>query len=93
VICWIVSPGLLMWMLPVIAGLVLAGPLNWLTAQPAGPALTELLSTWDDREPPPILVRSRQLCREWERRFKGRQGSQDTEPADLDGASSVPRAA
>ena len=36
VIAWKVSPGLLGWMAPVVAGLVLAGPVTWLTARPAG---------------------------------------------------------
>ncbi len=93
VICWIVSPGLLMWMLPVIAGLVLAGPLNWVTGQTAGPALTALLGTWDDRDPPPILVRSRELTAEWERRFSGRRATDAQEPATLDSLPPVPRAA
>jgi membrane glycosyltransferase len=68
-ICWIVSPGLLLWMLPVVAGLVLAGPLNWLIGQRAGPAMSALLSTWDDRDPPPVLIRSRELSADWQKRF------------------------
>jgi membrane glycosyltransferase len=68
-ICWVVSPGLLMWMLPVIAGLVLAGPLNWLTGRPTGPALSALLATYDERDPPAILVRTRALTADWSARL------------------------
>jgi membrane glycosyltransferase len=68
-ICYIVSPGLLLWMLPVVAGLVLAGPLNWLTGQPAGPVMTALLGTWEDRDPPSILTRAHALSEEWKSRF------------------------
>lgn len=68
-ICWWVSPGLLLWMTPVVAGLVLAGPLNWLTGQRAGPVLTVLLGTWEDRDPPSILVRAHDLAGEWARLF------------------------
>ncbi len=49
--------------------LILAGPLNWLTGQKAGPALSALLSTWDDREPPPILVRAQELSLDWQSQF------------------------
>lgn len=92
-ICWIVSPGLLLWMLPVIAGLVLAGPLNWLTGRPAGPALSALLATWDDRDPPDILVRARALSVEWAARLSGSapapiQPPQPSKNQDLDGSLS-----
>ena len=36
VIAWKVSPGLLVWMSPVVAGLLLAGPVSWLTSRHAG---------------------------------------------------------
>lgn len=91
-ICWIVSPGLLLWMMPVIAGLVLAGPVNWLTAQPAGPVLSALLSTWDDRDPPSILSRARELTAEWSRLFAA-QASEAGRPANDQEPPSVPRAA
>lgn len=91
-ICWIVSPGLLLWMLPVVAGLILAGPLNWLTGQQAGPAMTALLSTWDDREPPPILVRARELAREWQQQFAQKSSAPSAAPT-LTPAEDVPRAA
>ena len=51
------------------AGLVLAGPLNWLTGQRAGPVLSVLLGTWEDRDPPSILVRAHDLAGEWARLF------------------------
>lgn len=91
-ICWLVSPGLLLWMMPVIAGLVLAGPLNWLTGQPAGPAMSAVLSTWDDRDVPPILVRARELSGEWQARF-GAAAAARRMPANDTGDVTVPRAA
>lgn len=90
-ICWLVSPGLLLWMLPVVAGLILAGPLNWVTGQKAGPALSALLSTWDDRDPPAILVRARDLSDEWEERFAAQKSR--AQPANDTAAVTVPRAA
>jgi membrane glycosyltransferase len=91
-ICWLVSPGLLLWMMPVIAGLVLAGPLNWLTGQPAGPAMSAVLSTWDDRDVPPILVRARELSGEWQTRFATSAAARRT-PANDTGDVPVPQAA
>jgi membrane glycosyltransferase len=69
VLCWEASPGLLIWMAPVVLGLVLSGPLNWLTAQPAGPALSVILSTLEDRTPPSILLRARRHTGLWSERF------------------------
>lgn len=80
-ICYVVSPGLLLWMLPVVAGLVLAGPLNWLTAQPAGPVMSALLGTWDDRDPPPILTRAAALGEDWKARFSHSTSSDHHEKA------------
>ncbi|MGZ8410352.1 MAG: glucans biosynthesis glucosyltransferase MdoH [Hyphomicrobium sp.] len=91
-ICWIVSPGLLLWMLPVIAGLVLAGPLNWLTSQRAGEAMSALLSTWDDRDPPSILIRARELATDWQKRFTTAAVAAK-EPANDSAQVNVPRAA
>jgi membrane glycosyltransferase len=91
-ICWLVSPGLLLWMMPVIAGLVLAGPLNWYTGQPAGPAMSELLSTWDDRDVPPILARARELSGEWQARFAAAAAARQRPANDTDDVT-VPQAA
>jgi membrane glycosyltransferase len=68
-ICWMVSPGLLFWMSPVIAGLLLSGPVHWLTARPAGPALEVLLSTPEDRERAPILLHAERETSVWARRL------------------------
>ncbi len=68
-ICWKTSPGLLVWMSPVIFGLVLSGFVHWLTAQPAGPAFSALLSTNEDRDPPPIVTMTNQQTEDWRRRF------------------------
>jgi membrane glycosyltransferase len=54
-LCWLVSVDLIAWMAPVILGLVLSAPLSWWTARPAGPVLSRLLASDEDRDPPPIL--------------------------------------
>jgi membrane glycosyltransferase len=68
-LCWEASPGLLVWMSPVVLGLILSGPLSWLTAQPAGPALSVLLSTPSDRSPASILLRVRRHTAAWTERL------------------------
>lgn len=55
-LAYVVSPGLLIWMLPVVLGLVVAGPLCWWTAQPASRLVSWLLATREDRDPPGIVV-------------------------------------
>lgn len=88
-VCWWVSPGLLLWMTPVVAGLVLAAPLNWLTAQTAGPALSVILSTVEDREPPAVVQRSAALAAQWRSRF----AATDTDDRDPPGHVPLPKAA
>jgi membrane glycosyltransferase len=68
VIAWTVSPGLLAWMAPVILGLVLAGPVSWLTSLKAGPIERWALATHVDRKPPPVLVDAGHRERNWARR-------------------------
>jgi membrane glycosyltransferase len=68
-LCWEATPGLLVWMAPVVLGLILSGPLSWLTAQPAGPALSVLLSTPSDRTPASILLRARRHTASWMERL------------------------
>jgi membrane glycosyltransferase len=68
VIAWTVSPGLLAWMAPVILGLVLAGPVSWLTSLRAGPIERWALSTGVDRTPPPVLIDAIHRERNWARR-------------------------
>jgi membrane glycosyltransferase len=68
-LCWEASPGLLVWMAPVILGLVLSGPINWLTAQPAGPAMSVILSTPVDRAPASILLRAFRHTNLWQERL------------------------
>ena len=58
IVCWQTSPGLLVWMAPVVLGLVLSGPLNWYTSQIAGPAMNVVLSTPVDRSPASIELRA-----------------------------------
>lgn len=67
-ICYNAYPELLAWMAPVLAGLILAGLLSWLLARPAGPVSDAILSTPEDRDPPPILVRADARAAEWSAR-------------------------
>ena len=68
-IAWTVSPPLLAWMSPVILGLVLAGPVSWLTARRAGPIERWALATNEDRKPPPVIVDAGHRSRDWERKI------------------------
>lgn len=51
-----VSFHLALWMSPIILGLILAGPLTWITSRPASPLLAQLLATDDSEQPPPVLA-------------------------------------
>jgi len=55
-----VSLPLLLWMSPVIAGLVLAVPLGLLTSRRSGPA--GLFATPEDNTPPPVVLRANELA-------------------------------
>jgi len=55
-----VSLPLLLWMSPVIAGLVLAIPLGLVTSRRSGP--TGLFATPEDRHPPPVVRRANELA-------------------------------
>ena len=70
--CWWASPGLLLWMSPVVLGLVLSGPVHWLTARPAGQVLSALLSTDEERNPASIIERTARESEVWSRRLAGR---------------------
>ncbi|HXF55179.1 MAG TPA: glucans biosynthesis glucosyltransferase MdoH, partial [Hyphomicrobiaceae bacterium] len=63
--CFRISWHVMLWMSPVIAGLVLSLPLSWWTALMPGPLLDRLLSTPEDRDRPPILRAREQRAREW----------------------------
>jgi membrane glycosyltransferase len=65
VICWQASAPVVGWMAPVIVGLLLAGPLSWFIARPAGPVMQALLSTPHGRSPPSIVERARRASGEW----------------------------
>ncbi len=64
-LCWEASPQVVAWMSPVIAGLLLAVPLSWLTGRPAGLLARTLLSTPDCRAPPAILESAQRASGEW----------------------------
>jgi membrane glycosyltransferase len=70
IVCWETSPGLLVWMAPVVLGLLLSGPLNWATAQPAGPALSAILSTPPERSPASIVLRALRHTHGWRERLE-----------------------
>ena len=64
---WLISPSLVIWMSPTIAGLILAIPLSWASGQLwIGVALRKLglLTTPEETEPPPIVLRSNALADE-----------------------------
>jgi membrane glycosyltransferase len=80
IVCWETSPGLLVWMAPVVIGLVLSGPLNWMTSQAAGPVMSVILSTPVDRAPASIEIRALRHAQVWRDRL-------DPAREDVDGAS------
>lgn len=80
VISFMVAPALLAWMSPVVAGLLLAGPIGWLVARPAGPWMSLLLSTPEDRSPPPILQKAAAAVARWRHQLV----SASAEPANDD---------
>ncbi len=64
---WLISPSLVLWMSPTIAGLILAIPLSWASGQLwIGVALRRLglLATPEETAPPPIVVRFNKLAEE-----------------------------
>lgn len=69
IVCWETSPGLLVWMAPVVLGLVLSGPLNWWTSQDAGAAMSSILSTPVDRSPASIELRTLRYTDVWRDRL------------------------
>ena len=64
-VAWTHSPGLLAWMAPVVLGLVLAGPVSWLTSRPAGPIARWALATREDLQPAPVIVAARKRAETW----------------------------
>lgn len=70
--CWWASTGLLLWMTPVVLGLVLSAPVHWLTSRAAAPAMSVLLSCEEDRNPPAILERTRRETDAWAKRLVDR---------------------
>jgi membrane glycosyltransferase len=69
VIAWKVSPGLLVWMAPVVAGLLLAGPVSWLTARRAGAFSRWALATREEMAPPEIIVEVDRAADAWRSRL------------------------
>jgi membrane glycosyltransferase len=76
VIAYLVSPGLLAWMAPMVLGLVLAGPVSWLTSRRAGPFARWALATAEERTPPPILVATNARAAEWAERMPRRDNAE-----------------
>ncbi len=69
IIAWKVSPGLLGWMAPVISGLLLAGPVSWLTSRPADRFSRWMLATKEERSPPPIVTLADHSAAQWSERL------------------------
>jgi membrane glycosyltransferase len=68
IIAWTVSPGLLAWMAPVILGLVLAGPVSWITSLKAGAIERWALATNVDLSPPAVLIDAGHRASKWAHR-------------------------
>jgi membrane glycosyltransferase len=79
IVCWETSPGLLVWMAPVVLGLIFSGPLNWLTSQEAGPALSAVLSTPVERSPASIELRALRHAEIWRDRIDAPAGQKEAE--------------
>lgn len=90
IISYNVAPALVAWMSPVILGLVLAGVMGWLVARQAGPWLSALLSTPEDRNPPAILRRAIDAAEAWRVRI---EAASSITPANDVGRASVQSAA
>ena len=56
-VCFAISPAILAWMSPIVGGLLLAPFVAFWTARPAGPILSRLLATEEDRRPSRVLMR------------------------------------
>jgi membrane glycosyltransferase len=70
IIAWKVSPGLLGWMAPVIGGLLLAGPVSWLTSRPADRFSRWALATKEERDPPAIVSLADAASAAWSKQFQ-----------------------
>ena len=69
VIAWKVSPGLLVWMSPVVAGLLLAGPVAWITSHKAGAFSRWALATREEIDPPAIVEQADRAGEAWRLRL------------------------
>jgi len=72
IIAWKVSPGLLVWMSPVVAGLLLAGPVSWVTSHPAGAFSRWALATREELQPPRIVEEASLATNGWRERLANR---------------------
>lgn len=70
VIAWKVSPGLLVWMAPVVAGLLLAGPVSWVTSLRADRFSRWALATREEINPPAIVDQADQAGEAWRQRLE-----------------------
>lgn len=71
IIAWKVSPGLLVWMSPVVAGLLLAGPVSWITSHKAGAFSRWALATREEIDPPAIVEQVERAEEAWRVRLAG----------------------
>ncbi len=73
---WYVSMPLFWWLSPMVAGLLLAIPLSWISAQPALGRLTQRLGLFavpEENVPPPVLRRAAAI----EQELAGAEGASD----------------
>jgi membrane glycosyltransferase len=67
--CWHVSPHLVLWMSPILIGLVFAAPLGWFMSRSGGFYLRSVLSIPEQRLPPQILNHAQSFGTRWASRF------------------------
>jgi membrane glycosyltransferase len=61
-------------MAPVVLGLLLAGPVSWLTSFKAGPIERWALATKEDQRPPAVIVEANHRGHAWARRMETPDG-------------------
>ncbi|MGH1417473.1 MAG: glucans biosynthesis glucosyltransferase MdoH [Hyphomicrobiaceae bacterium] len=69
-VCWHASGQLVLWMLPVLVGLVCSAPLSWFMARQGGSFFRSVLSIPEQRTPPQILNRALSYGARWTTRFE-----------------------
>jgi len=67
-ISYVVAPALVLWMSPVLLGLILSAPIGWFVSRASPGSLAAVLSTPEDRDRPSILRSAEAATASWRRR-------------------------